>query len=53
MKPKDLYDIGKRVKEDDDDDTYTQSMPYDTMSDYDLHDTNNLVRLDIEEGIIG
>ena len=40
------------MEEEDDDDTYMQSMPYDTVPDYDLHDTNNLVRLDIEEGII-
>ena len=51
-KPRDLYDIGKRVEEEEDYDTYIQSMPYDIVPDYDLHNTNNLVRLDIDEGII-
>ena len=40
------------MEEEEDDDTYIQSMPYDIVPDYDLHNTNNLVRLDIEEGII-
>ena len=51
-KPRDLYDMGKRVEEEDDD-TYTQCMPYNIVPDDHINDTTILVRLDSEEGTTG
>ena len=51
-KPRDLYDIGQRVQEDDDD-TYTQCMPHNIMANDDINATTTLVRLDFEDDTIG
>ena len=46
-KPRDLYDMGNQV-EDDDDDTYTQCMPYNFVPADDLNATTTLVRTEFE-----
>ena len=47
-KPRDLYDMGKQVEHDDDDDTYTHSMPYNFVPTDDVNATVSLVRTEFD-----
>ena len=51
-KPKELYDMGKQLEDDDDDDTNMQSMPYNCVSVDDVDATLPLVRMIFEEDAI-
>ena len=47
IKPKDLYDMGKGL-ELEDDETYTQCMPFNVVPTDELNATTSLVRMDVE-----
>nr|CAD1822868.1 unnamed protein product [Ananas comosus var. bracteatus] len=49
VKPRDLYDMGVRLEIEDDDDTYTQCMPCNTIVANELNDDTNWARTDFEE----
>ncbi|XP_038973921.1 uncharacterized protein LOC113461576 [Phoenix dactylifera] len=46
-KPRDLYDMGKRLEEEDDD-TYTQCMPYNVVPTDEVNAPMSLIRMDVE-----
>ena len=50
-KPRDLYDMGRQLEDDEDDDTYTHSMPFNFVPVDDVHATISLVRTEVEENV--
>ena len=50
-KPRDLYDMGRQLEDDEDDDTYTHSMPFNFVPVDDVHATIPLVRIEVEENV--
>ena len=48
-KPWDLYDLKKQLKDDEDDNTYTDSLPFNFAPVDDIHATLSLVRIEFEE----